>query len=61
MRREKSKCYFYPRFTLRYDGTNGYFVPFVEIDGRLKSNDYRTLASMNPLCRIGVGPEYFGV
>ncbi|EHB91289.1 hypothetical protein HMPREF9450_01338 [Alistipes indistinctus YIT 12060] len=60
---EKSKCYFYPRFTLRYDGTNGYFVPFVEIDGRLKSNDYRTLASMNPYVGSAWAPntsEYNG-
>lgn len=43
-----SKCYFYPRFSLRYDGTNGYFVPYIEVDGGLKSNDYRSLVSMNP-------------
>lgn len=45
--------YLFPRFQLRLDVTNGYFVPYVEIDGRVRSNDYRSLTFENPYMSSG--------
>lgn len=44
----RRRNYFFPRFQLRLDVTSGYFVPYIEIDGKLRSNDYRSLMNGNP-------------
>lgn len=58
-----NKHYLFPRLLLRLDVTSGYFVPYVEIDGRLSSNDYRSLTAENPYMITAIAPntaEYNG-
>lgn len=43
-----NKNHFFPRLELKLDVTNGYFVPYLEVNGRLISNDYRSLVARNP-------------
>lgn len=61
--RTRQKNYFFPRFQMRIDATSGYFVPYVEIDGRVRSNDYRSLTLENPYVMSQIAPntvEYNG-
>ncbi len=59
----RQKHYLFPRFQMRIDVTSGYFVPYVEIDGRVRSNDYRSLTRENPYVLQQIAPntiEYNG-
>lgn len=47
-RGDNNKTYFFPKFNLKFDIANGYFVPFVEIDGMLRNNGYRNTVAQNP-------------
>ena len=61
--RTRQKNYFFPRFQMRIDATSGYFVPYVEIDGRVRSNDYRSLSMENSYVMSQLAPntiEYNG-
>ncbi len=44
----------FPDFRIAFDVTRGYFVPFVEVDGRLQTNGYRNTSLQNPFIAAGL-------
>lgn len=46
--------WFFPDFRITFDVTSGYFVPFVEVDGRLQNNGYRSTSLQNPFAAAGL-------
>ncbi len=52
-----TRSYLFPRFRMSVDLTSGYFVPYVEIDGSLNSNDYRISVLENPYYIKGIDPN----
>lgn len=49
-----AKHYFFPRLELRLDVANGYFVPYAEVNGGLRSNNYASIAALNPYVESGL-------
>ena len=43
-----SKSWFFPQFSLAWDATNGYFVPYADIRGELVQNSFRRVTEENP-------------
>lgn len=47
------KTYFFPRLNLKLDITNGYFVPYLDVNGRLNNNGYQNTVAQNPYVYSG--------
>ena len=43
-----SDGYLFPKFDIKLDIAGGYFIPYIEIDGRLRNNSYRNTVLRNP-------------
>ncbi len=49
--------YVFPRLAVRWDLSNGQFVPFLEVDGRVENNGLRSLVERNPYMYASVLPH----
>lgn len=55
---------FFPQLKVKADIGSGYFIPYLEIDGKMNNNGYRNLTARNPYAFDGLlsvdNPEYNG-